>query len=430
MQQTWDFSSPNGIAVDGDGFVYVLERGRNRVQKLTSSGQFVTAWGGFNEPRGIAVDNSGFVYVSDWLNDRVQKFTSAGQFVTEWGSSGGGEGQFRHLRGIAVDTAGYVYVAEGDSPGGSGYVPGQGNYRIQKFTADGQFVTTWGSLGSGDGQFQNPTGIAVDSDYQVYVSDRNRIQKFTADGQFVTTWGSTGGRAGEFSNPVAITIDSNGFVYVVDSGNHRIQNFTADGQFITKWGWKGSTNGRFRDPKGIAIGPAGLVYVADTFNHRIQIFTADGQFVDQWGSWGTLPCPASVALGKEEDNLSLLRIFRDEVLTEDSRGQEYVNLFYRHARELTWLLVKDQELRSRTGQVLRRLLPQIQALLNGKEAILSVAVTQEVELLLDQLETKASPELLDTIEMIKEDLLDQPILEFASVSKPMKQASLRSASRE
>ena len=61
-------------------------------------------------PEGVAVDSSGNVYVTDYDNDRIQKFASDGKFITTWGSSGSGEGQFTKPQGIAVDSSGNVYV--------------------------------------------------------------------------------------------------------------------------------------------------------------------------------------------------------------------------------------------------------------------------------------------------------------------------------
>jgi DNA-binding beta-propeller fold protein YncE len=89
------------------------------------------------------------------------------------------------------------------------------------------FVTQWGTEGDGSGQFNNPAGVAVDSEDNVYVTDvnNNRIQKFTANGTFITSWGTEGEGEGQFSGPEGIDIDSQGGVYVADTGNFRIQVF-------------------------------------------------------------------------------------------------------------------------------------------------------------------------------------------------------------
>ena len=98
----------------------------------------------FNHPSGIAVDSSGNVYLADTDNHRIQKFSSNGQFVTRWGSQGSGDGQFGSPQGIALDSSGNVYIAD------------EWNHRIQKFSSNGQFIAKWGSNGSGDGQFNWP----------------------------------------------------------------------------------------------------------------------------------------------------------------------------------------------------------------------------------------------------------------------------------
>ncbi|NIN92136.1 hypothetical protein GTO36_03940, partial [bacterium] len=101
------------------------------------------------------------------------------------------------------------------------------NQRIQKFTSDGTFVTKWGSYGTGDGQFEEPYDVAVDSSGYVYVADcfNHRIQKFTSDGTFVTKFGSYGTEGGfAFKYPYGVGVDSSGNVYVC-AGNNCIQKF-------------------------------------------------------------------------------------------------------------------------------------------------------------------------------------------------------------
>jgi DNA-binding beta-propeller fold protein YncE len=232
----------------------------------------------FDPPEDIAISSSGDVYVADRGNHRIQKFNAAGQFITTWGTEGSGDGQFRTLNGIAIDSRGDVYVVDASS---------EKAHSIQKFTADGQFITTWGSRGSDEGQFESPGTIAIDGSDNVYVTDTysHRIQKFTAEGQFITTWGMEGSGAGQFDRPEGIAIDGSGNVYVADTNNHRIQKFTAEGLFITTWGNLGFVDdGQFCLPHKIVIDSRGNVYVAD---NRIQKFTADGQFITTWGSSGS-----------------------------------------------------------------------------------------------------------------------------------------------
>ena len=220
-------------------------------------------------------------------------------FIRTWGSPGSGEGQFNVPNGISVDSAGNVYVADFY------------NNRIQKFTSDGKFITKWGSEGSGKGQFNGPTGVDVDSAGNVYVADwdNNRIQEFTSDGKFILQWGSYawGTGKGQFANPRDVAVDSSGNVYVADWTSSLIQKFTSDGKFILQWGspGTGSGEGEFDGPTGVAVDPSGNVYVADYDNNRIQKFTSDGKFISQWGSSGSgegqLIGPVSTAVDPSSD---------------------------------------------------------------------------------------------------------------------------------
>ena len=197
-------------------------------------------------------------------------------FVTTWGSSGTGNGQFSTPRSIAVDASGNVYVAD------------SGNNRIQKFSSAGVFITTWGSQGTGNGQFNDPRGVAVDASGNVYAVDsgNNRIQKFSSSGVFITTWGSYGTGNGQFSSPIGITVDASGNIYVTDYSNNRIQKFSSSGVFITTWGSYGTGNGQLWHPTDIVVDVSGNVYVIDQANYRIQKFSSSGAFITTWGSQG------------------------------------------------------------------------------------------------------------------------------------------------
>src|SRR5437588_778679 len=98
------------------------------------------------------------------------------------GSTGPANGQFFGASGVAVDSGGNVYVAD------------QNNFRIQKFTSAGVFITKWGSNGTADGQFKGPQGVAVDASDNIYVADtgNDRIQKFDTNGTFLAKFGTSG----------------------------------------------------------------------------------------------------------------------------------------------------------------------------------------------------------------------------------------------
>jgi sugar lactone lactonase YvrE len=158
------------------------------------------------------------------------------------------------------------------------YVADSGNHRIQIFNTSGTFLRGWGSQGTGDGQFNNPSDVAIDSSGNVYVADlgNHRIQAFDSSGAFLRKWGLKGSGDGEFSDPYSIALDASGNVFVPDWGNHRVQEFTSSGTFLKKWGSPGSDEGEFSSPWGIAIDSSGSVFVGDHQTSRIQKFVREG----------------------------------------------------------------------------------------------------------------------------------------------------------
>jgi uncharacterized protein (TIGR03663 family) len=209
------------------------------------------------------------------------------------GNAGTGPGRFNHPRGIAAGPDGRVYVVDSD------------NHRVQVFDADGTFLQQWGSncnlatglgcvdpdgsgpLESGDGQFQEPWGIAVGPDGRVYVADtwNHRIQVFDADGTFLAKWGTYGQSEDAswlFYGPRDVAVDASGRVFVTDTGNKRVMVFDQEGTYLQQWGGEGAGPGQLEEPVGIAVTPNGTVYVADTWNQRVQVFDGDGTFLRQW----------------------------------------------------------------------------------------------------------------------------------------------------
>jgi sugar lactone lactonase YvrE len=264
------FTNPGLPAVGPDGSVYLADTGNNRVQKFTSDGAFLLEWGAtgvgqaqFNSPNAVAVGPDGTVYVTDGLNNRVQRFDANGAFLSQWGSTGAGDGQFSGPAGIAAGPDGSVYVADTN------------NTRVERFLADGTFLS---SFTSGAGGFSAQVrGVAAGPDGSVYVADagNSRIERFDANGVFQSAWGSNGAGDGQFQNPQGIAASAVG-VYVADAAQNRVQKFSSTGTFLDSLDGAGSGDAQFAQPTGIAISNTGAIYVVHITSSRVARYSETG----------------------------------------------------------------------------------------------------------------------------------------------------------
>ena len=260
-------NGPWRVAVDKRGQIIIAETGGHCIsiyssgKRIRSFGPEGSAPGQFNCPRGVAVDRAGNILVVDEDNHRIQKFTADGDFITYVGSKGSKPLQFSSPIGVGISPSEKVYICE------------QNNHRVQILNPDLTFSIGFGSQGIGDGQFQYPWDIASDSRGNVYVADsgNHRIQVFTEEGRFLRKFGTEGGGDGELNWPAGVAIDSDNVVYVAEDDNHRISLFTSEGHFLRSFGTLGEGPGQFNQPRGIAVDNDGLVYVCDWRNKRLQI---------------------------------------------------------------------------------------------------------------------------------------------------------------
>lgn len=241
----------------------------------------------FQNPVGLAIGEGDVVYVlcrgiegilggrplvPNGYAARVSKVTIGTvpgdeEFVDEFGSYGEGEGQFIWPTGIALDSQMNFYVTD------------EWLDRVSVFDGDGKFLRQWGAAGSGDGEFNRPSGIAIDPEDNVYIVDSlaNRVQKLTKDGKPLAKWGSLGSGPGQFNSPWGICVDGRGDVYVADHKNNRVQKFSPDGEFQVQYGGtQGNGPGQLNRPSGVTVDTDGDVYVCDWANNRVQVFEPDG----------------------------------------------------------------------------------------------------------------------------------------------------------
>lgn len=182
-----------------------------------------TAGGQFDSPHGIAADSGGNIYISDTNNGRIEKFSAKGIYITSIASKGTGYGQLGDPNGIRIDQSGNIFVSEAS------------NHRIQKLTPDGSHLAEWKGPDPG---FYGPRKIAMASDQTFYIVDqgRTRIVKFDQNFKPLSVWGKKGNGDGQFDDPTSVAVDAaTNKVYVADPRNQRIQVFDLNGKFLTKW---------------------------------------------------------------------------------------------------------------------------------------------------------------------------------------------------
>ncbi len=293
----------------------------------------------FNFPSGVAAEASGNVYVADRDNHKIKKITPDGVVSTLAGSGTfgdvdgtGTDAQFFGPEGVAVDTDGNVYVAD------------KNNHKIRKITPAGAVSTLAGSgtLGSNEGigtaaQFNEPQGVAVDTDGNVYVADYggHKIRKITPDGVVSTLAGSGtqgeadgSGTAAQFRSPQDVAVDASGNVYVADLVNEKIRKITPDGVVSTLAGsgTRGAVEGvgtaaQFDGPAGVAVDASGNVYVAETRNTKIRKITPAGAVSTLAGSG---------ARGAAEGVGTAAQFDRPQGVAVDTNGNVYVADFFNH----------------------------------------------------------------------------------------------------
>jgi DNA-binding beta-propeller fold protein YncE len=239
-------STPQGVAVDGSGNLYIADTANNAIKEWTASTQQVSALvsSGLNYPSGVAVDSQGNVYFADEKNNAIKKWSVATGTVTSLVSSG-----LSSPVGLALDAQGNIYFSDA------------GHNAIKKWSTGTQQVTTLVSTG-----LNLPLGVAVDAAGNVYFADQknNAIKKWISATSLVSTLVSSGLNA-----PFGVAVDGGGNVYFADSGNNAIKQWSPSSGQVTALVSSG-----LKYPCGVAVDGQGNLYIADSNNSAIKKYTA------------------------------------------------------------------------------------------------------------------------------------------------------------
>jgi putative component of membrane protein insertase Oxa1/YidC/SpoIIIJ protein YidD/sugar lactone lactonase YvrE len=250
------FNRPGGIALDGNGYIYVADTDNNRVQKFTTSCQYDKLWGGigttngkFVKPLGIAYNPAnGNVYVAD-STDRIQYFTTNGVFVGRFFSRG--------VKTISIDHSGNIYATTGTG-------------LVEVFNPSHVSVGILSHLGVAGIHYDSSLGIVVTN------ATDNKVNILSSSGSVQTSFSEAGSLPGQLMSPFGIAMGSSGYFYVADTKNNRIQIFDSAFDIVNIIGsytaQSGYSNGQMNNPMDIDVDSNGTVYVLDQYNNRIQIF--------------------------------------------------------------------------------------------------------------------------------------------------------------
>jgi DNA-binding beta-propeller fold protein YncE len=256
------FGQGSAVATDSAGDVFVFHRAQPPVLVFHPGGDFVRSFGEnlFTSPHGLRIDKDDNVWVTDNANHTITKFSHDGKVLMKLGEKdvpGEDDRHFNKPADIAFAPNGDFFIADG-----------YGNSRVVKFDKGGKYLMAWGHKGKGEGEFNLPHAVRLDSKGNLYVADRenNRIQVFTQDGKYVRQFGGFA--------PYGLFITPDDRVFVADGRANRIRVMDLNGKVITSWGSPGAKPEDFNLPHGLTVAADGSVYVTEINGKRVQKFVA------------------------------------------------------------------------------------------------------------------------------------------------------------
>ena len=287
-------AKPYGLAVR-NGRVFVGDTGRHSIMVFDLPEQkfFTIGEDDLAMPLGLDVDKAGNVYVADGKNKKVFIYDNDGKFLRYIGSPA----MFNRPAGLAVDAEGHrVYVVD------IGGVQTQ-EHKVLVFDAiSGEHLFDIGTRGTEPGTFNLPRDAAVAPDGSLYVVDGGnfRVQKFSPDGKFISTFGSIGRQSGQFSRPKEVAIDSNGNIYVVDAAFGNFQIFNPEEKLLLAIGGRSNLDAtaKYSLPSGIAVDSDGRVYVVDQYFRKVDVYRPAGIGPKEGFYLGKMEAAKQAASGK------------------------------------------------------------------------------------------------------------------------------------
>lgn len=260
----WNFGEVAAVDVDTNDNVWVFSDGPHPVMQFDKSGKFLRAWPEFlgKKPHGLRVGPDGNIWTVDLEAHRVMKWTPQGRLLMNLGTGApaadnNAKYSFNRPATLNFGPNGDFFVADG-----------YGNSRVVHYTKDGEYLSQWGTKGSGDGEFNLVHDVAMDSKGRLYVTDRvnKRVQIFDQQGKFLGKWTDLGVPQGLYY------AKSEDVLYMCDGDNSRIIKVDLDGKILGVLGSFGKIPGKIDIPHYIAVDSTRAIYAADFRNWRVDKF--------------------------------------------------------------------------------------------------------------------------------------------------------------
>jgi len=314
-------NTPLDVAISADGQVYVAEEFAHRISVFDKEGVYLYSLDSANleqrleRPNGVAPVPDGSLLIADTWNFQIKRVTNSGAVIAQWGQPVmiGFNAPLEPLDGfwgprdVIVDSFGNVYVAD------------TGNKRIRVYDLEGSWLRDIGRGGSGDGQLDEPSGLAISADGRLYVADtwNRRVSVFALDGTPLFNFRVRGWYENLNKRPYLAVDDARRLLYVTDPSAGRVLVYDLEGNCVGSFGQPTDfpvDGSQFRASAGIAVDEAGYVYVSDSDAGRVLRFEP---FVDFPGN---RPDPARGAL--QPDLLAVTAELAPETEGEAALGSE------------------------------------------------------------------------------------------------------------
>jgi hypothetical protein len=265
---TENLNAPTAVAIDINENIYITESINNKLLIFSQSGQYLETLSGLNKPVSVAVDSNGRIFIGNKNSGNVEAYDADLNFLFKLGT---GDEEFSLPGAIAIDSEENIYVAD------------IAEDMIKVYNPDGSFNFSFGSSGSGDGEFNFPTSIAINETAgELVILDRQltesmyggefagaRVQVFDMNGIFKRSFGEFGAGEGFIARPMGVAVDNEGRIYVTDAQQHVVHVFEGNGTFL---GTVFNLDNPMRTPLGITMGKSSRLFIASLNTRKVEVY--------------------------------------------------------------------------------------------------------------------------------------------------------------